>query len=961
MAIEFRIFHPGGKERWILGSGELIKDLSGRPERLVGTALDITDRKLPELQGKLIANILTTLNRPNDWPYLIRDILQQIKDFTGHTAVGIRLQKDGDYPYYEATGYPVKFIDSETSLCETDAQGHKVRNKEGRPQLACLCGQVIEGRTDPSQPFFTPNGSFWTNSLSAMISEDSTKSPVLLVRNHCLLAGFQSMALVPVKSGKQTVGLLQFRDTRPNRFTPETIRFLEELGETIGLAFQRITNETEIRHSEAKYRDIFTFAPVGIYQSTRDGKILSANPELANLLGYSTPEDILKLNMSKDLYWDTSVRDQLISLYEPDNSVRSVDLRWKRKDGTPAWVGLTAHAVKDSQGNTLYFEGFVSDATERKKADEIFGALNAAAMNIQRALTQDEIFAGISGEIRAMGGHCAIFQVDEEHHVIHTRYHSYDAVIVSAVEKILGKKSEEFPIPIHAVAEYRQVIEHRQSLLVIDPAFFLKQIFPEVTESMVIKFADLIKRTQVILAPIIENEKVIGILSVRSDRLSERDVPVITAFAHQIAGAWSRTGMFEKMNQEIQERQKIEAALVVAKDKAEESGRLKTSLLNNMSHEFRTPMNAILGFSSLIENDTVDPGFQDMAHRIHSAGSRLMKTLDDILEYSQLRFSALPEQIEPVDIYETLAGLIPKYRKEAGKKQVQVNYAPKSHPVVAIAQGHFVLLMDHLVENAIKFTKQGSISIRIRETGTGGKNWAEIAVSDTGIGIAKEHMRLIFEEFRQVSEGYGRAHEGSGLGLSIANRIVTMYGGLIKAESEPGKGSTFTVSLPLLAKEPVQEPKAQAPVKKRPLPEQSPGIPASFRKLNGETIQILVVEDNEDNVDVIKIHLNSKASLDVAFDGDMALKKIREKQFDVILMDIHLGSGKNGLDATRKIRKIPGYEFTPIIAVTGYTLTEDKDRIFSAGCTHYLGKPFTKTGLIHILQEAVSGLAGKTA
>lgn len=208
------------------------------------------------------------------------------------------------------------------------------------------------------------------------------------------------------------------------------------------------------------------------------------------------------------------------------------------------------------------------------------------------------------------------------------------------------------------------------------------------------------------------------------------------------------------------------------------------------------------------------------------------------------------------------------------------------------------------------------------------------------------------EEFRQVSEGYNRNYEGTGLGLSIVNQLMILYGGNIHVESEPGRGSAFTVTLPVFKKSPDHESETQID-EKDPLTEgRFPDGTDLFRKSNGEPVRILVVEDNEDNVEIIKIHLNLNGSMEVADDAGMALRMVATKQFDMILMDINLGAGMNGMEATRKIRKLSGYESTPVIALTGYTLAEDKTRIFEAGCTHYLGKPFTKSELLRVVREA---------
>ncbi len=423
------------------------------------------------------------------------------------------------------------------------------------------------------------------------------------------------------------------------------------------------------------------------------------------------------------------------------------------------------------------------------------------------------------------------------------------------------------------------------------------------------------------------------------------------------------TGGIEKLlsvSRDVTERvesenhiRELNASLEQAWQKAEESDRLKSSLLNNMSHEFRTPMNAILGFSSLMENDASDSEVGTMAHRINTAGTRLMRTLDDMLELAMLKAGNVEEMKKSLNLYDEVVALLPGYREAAGRNQLQLNFKGQEDLLVSMTKHHFKRVLDHLVENAIKFTAMGGITIELNKRATDSKSWIEIKVSDSGIGINREHLGLIFEEFRQASEGYGRTYEGTGLGLTIANQIVELYGGVIRVESEVGTGTHFTILLPAVA-EVIQKIKEvnQVTVGVEELSSlirrESP-----VAKTEDRILKILVVEDNIDNVDVIRLQLNELASIDVASNGDVAIKKSRENLYDLILMDIHLGAGKNGLDATQQIRKIPAYELIPIIAVTGYTTDADKERIFQAGCNHYLGKPFSKEQLLGKIKEAI--------
>ncbi|MDZ4121896.1 MAG: response regulator [Candidatus Cloacimonadaceae bacterium] len=204
--------------------------------------------------------------------------------------------------------------------------------------------------------------------------------------------------------------------------------------------------------------------------------------------------------------------------------------------------------------------------------------------------------------------------------------------------------------------------------------------------------------------------------------------------------------------------------------------------------------------------------------------------------------------------------------------------------------------------------------------------------------------KAIFTEFRQGSEGYGRAYEGSGLGLSITNKIVALFNGTLSVESIIGVGSTFTIEIPYSAENVVEE--IAEPIK-TPAKTEKRAI-----KPNG-LLPLLIVEDNPVNQKLAMSFLKNHFEVESAINGEIAIEMAEKKNYSVILMDINLGSGIDGIQATQILRKMPQYKHTPIIAVTGYTLMGDRERILAGGCSHYLGKPFSKEQLLETIQIAM--------
>ena len=394
-------------------------------------------------------------------------------------------------------------------------------------------------------------------------------------------------------------------------------------------------------------------------------------------------------------------------------------------------------------------------------------------------------------------------------------------------------------------------------------------------------------------------------------------------------------------------RKRAEEQLLEAKLKEEESSLMKSTLMMNMSHEVRTPLNAILGFSSIISIESGEPDIRQMAERISISGERLLKTLDDILELTQLQSGVIEMKLETTDLEKELTSLINKYTSFATRKNISLGFSCQDKVFAPIQKSLFEKAIGEIVVNAIKFTGTGRVDVELRNVIIGGVQMAEIKVIDSGIGIAKEHQAVIFESFRQVSGGYNRSHEGTGLGLTISKKIVEMLQGEIFVESEVGTGSRFTVRIPCTSL-------TGQPVKHNDTPKIKESEPGSLPADSKEMPVVLLVEDNEDNIFVTTQFCKEICMLHSATSGLEALDLVSQNSYELILMDINLGAGINGLEVVQEIRKKKGYKNVPVIALTGLTFREDQARLLAGGCDYFLGKPFTKTELVSAIQRVLA-------
>ena len=364
-----------------------------------------------------------------------------------------------------------------------------------------------------------------------------------------------------------------------------------------------------------------------------------------------------------------------------------------------------------------------------------------------------------------------------------------------------------------------------------------------------------------------------------------------------------------------------------------------------MSHELRTPFVGIMGFAELLTETLTDPEAKEMAEGILRTSIRMKDTLTKILDLSKLEVNEIQTFPRKVNIKELLSSVYKQYSIAAAKKNLSFNtHVNVGEPFIYTDEILLSEILNNLISNAIIYTNKGGIDLYAENRSKEGKQLLIIKVADTGIGIPTEKQELVWREFRQASEGTTRSYQGTGLGLSISKKYAELLGGKIFLESKEGSGSTFTLELPEI------EIELNEKVTERMLENDN----EIKNEGQNQKKMILCVEDDDTSIEVINISLSKYYNIEVAKDGEKALSKVKEQKYDVILMDINLGPGMNGIDLTQIIRKIPGYEDIPIIAVTAYAGEEDKKEFLSKGMSRYLAKPFLIQDLVKIVEEVLS-------
>ena len=401
------------------------------------------------------------------------------------------------------------------------------------------------------------------------------------------------------------------------------------------------------------------------------------------------------------------------------------------------------------------------------------------------------------------------------------------------------------------------------------------------------------------------------------------------------------------IKEDITARKKTDQELLISKEKAEESDRLKTEFIHNMSHEIRTPMNGILGFSRLLSS----PGKSEEKRKqyiniILNSGEQLMRIIEDILEISQLGTKQVLVQNEEVCLNDLLLALLSNFDVKAKEQQIPL-YLRKglSDKESTIFTDKAILnkILSNLLVNAQKFTNVGSIEFGYTLVKTTGHAFLNIYVKDTGIGIASDKQEIIFGRFSQEEKELSRKVGGLGLGLSIAQENAELLGGKVTLKSEKGKGATFFVTIPY---KPVNS-------------ELEISEFSNYKgKITGkqDKYTILIVEDEEVNYLYIETLLENETALKCeifhAKNGQEAVEMCKNNpEIDFALMDLKMPV-MNGFEATKLIKAFR--PDLPIVAQTAYSTKEDREKAKSAGCDDFISKPISEETFNEMIKKYLS-------
>jgi PAS domain S-box-containing protein len=649
--------------------------------------------------------------------------------------------------------------------------------------------------------------------------------------------------------------------------------------------------EARLAQSEKKFRTIFEGAPVGVFQSTPEGTYLAANRTLALMYGYESPEELMETirDIGQDLFVDPAQYERLIALFARTDEVRDFETLVRRRDGSALWTSRNQRAVRDDQGDILYFDGFVTDISARKAMEQALRESRETA----RALLDTP-----SEAILLLDAQGTFLDLNEAALRLHGRTR----------EDLLGRNMAD-------------VFE------------------PELAQS---RLSHL-------------------------QRAAETGRPVLSD--DQEAGRWFEVGHYPLRDAEgrvgkvavycydITERKSMEAELAAAKEAAEEANRAKSEFLARMSHEIRTPMNAILGLTDMALLTPLNLEQRDYLDTVRDSAMNLLTLLNDILDISRIEARKLALEDTDFNLREVVHSTVRTLAVQAEAKGLSLD-CEVGLDVPSCLRGdpaRIRQILINLVGNALKFTDQGGVALSVRGRGNGqpapeggDRHRLLFTIRDSGIGIDPARQQAIFDAFTQAEASTTRQYGGTGLGLAICKQLVEMMGGEMRVESTPGAGSTFSFTLALAPGDPSRLARAEAGPTGAPV----------------RRLKVLLAEDNPINVKVGTSFLRRLGHVpDLAENGEEAVALAAAARYDLILMDLEM-PGMDGVAATRHIRSGQAGEInrhTPIVAMTAHALTGYRAECLAAGMDDYISKPVSFQELSAIIERISVQPLGRAA
>jgi len=710
-------------------------------------------------------------------------------------------------------------------------------------------------------------------------------------------------------------------------------------------------SEEMLREQSERYRLIIETANDAFIGMDPDGSITAWNPQAEATFGW-TAAKILGRSLCDTVIPPSNAEasahrlEDFLPAKRGTESNRTIELVALHRDGHQFPVEATVWPVQ--VGGAWSFNAFVRDITERRRAEETRQKANTLFQLLQSVT----VAANRSSSILQTTETCLGLICS---HIGWPVGHGYMRAQGSPEEPF--SKGIWYLEDADRFAAFREISDRRP---LVAGAGMPGRVLVGGKPEWIVDLADteaFTRAREAVLAglrsgfalPVMVKDKIIGVLEFFSYQTVQPDEGLLTILGHigsQLA--------------QVVIRQRAENDLQSAKESAESANLAKSEFLTTMSHEMRTPMNAVLGMADLLSESSLSEEQRDYVGIFQKAGASLLDLINNILDLSKVESG----HVELESIGFDLAALLEKIiqlmlsRAQARDLQLHLEILPGVHRGLIGDPNRLRQILINLVGNALKFTEHGSVTLRVEpDAGTtglaaGGRMpaWLRFSVVDTGIGIPADKTEMVFGRFNQADSSTTRKYGGTGLGLAISKGLVELMGGRISCTSELGKGSTFSFTAPFEVRDACVTPEPGEP--------DAIVLPPAELLSHPAVSRILIAEDSENNLALMKAYLKGSGfELDFAENGQIAVEKAVSGRPHLVLMDLQMPI-MDGLEATRAIRQWEAKTHArpmPIIALTAHAAGEGAGRSLEAGCTEHLTKPIKKALLLEAISRHISG------
>ncbi|MBN2778632.1 MAG: PAS domain S-box protein [Bacteroidales bacterium] len=922
-SIDFRAKHKSGHYLWIRAKGEGIRGENGKIVRMAGSHTDIT-REVNEkdMLLEMIQNSEILIKGSGDNFY--DKITENIRKVSGAEYCAFNIYKNDqmDVRTISIAGINERIVHACSSLGIDLVDKEWTKNQELENILVNQKVYSTENLTD-----FTSLKTF-KKPLERLIKSFNIGNTVIVrISNNQKLLGYFTLIF------KKNTEL-------------RNLNLLDLYTYYIALYMERKSFIQDLRNSEIKYRELIENAGLAI-AIFKNAKIVYINNMAENLFGYSFNE-ISTLSVTRLVEYKNQdqMKKALLSLKANENPRNFDTAGIVCKNGKVKQVEFsTVKIVWENSDAVLVFAKDVSEDLESKQRLKLKEKLLlAVARSTDELLKTTEVLDASKTVVRLLGEATNVDRV----YIFQNNFDDAGNPLKTSSQRIEWNSGVSEPqidnpelmnIPFELIHDFITPLENNR------PFMSIVSEMQDTETKRILESQDILS---VLVMPLFVENKFWGFVGFDDCKehkvWSNDEFSIIQSFAGTLAAAIERKALISKLQQSVKDAQKANAA--------------KSEFLANMSHEIRTPLNGVIGFTELLINTKLNENQNKFAKTINNSANALLALINDILDFSKIEAGKLELNKEWVNLKDLISNIFDIVKLPADEKQLKLicNYKNDAPIMVFSDELRMRQIFLNLLSNAIKFTENGfvEIDIEVIKIITKSKNTFKITIKDSGIGIPIELQANILDSFTQADASITKKYGGSGLGLTIVNRILNTMESKLEFVSIKDKGSEFYFNLDLevkdndfVVKTPINEIEAQL------------GKNANDKEYvaNAETLKVLIVEDNETNMLLTKHIIQTlikNAIIIEATGGQEGIDMFQESNPDLIFLDIHMPQ-ISGYQVAEEIRKMENGKVVPIIAISAGTLSDEKEKCIKAGMNDFITKPAS----ISIIQKVVEKYLGK--